>query len=138
MKPLEMCTCEACGQVIVKTPRDGLQRHLMTIERIYGYTLKDLSKQSKVRPLVIARNHFWLLMCIEEEWSYPRAGAKTKHTHTTVMHGVRETAHEFLGISKKAKLPEIVKAYWLAVGMTEEYAQERANRRAYNVSVDGS
>lgn len=138
MSPIKMCMCGTCGQVIVKSPKDALQRHLKTIERIYGLALEDLSKQSKVRHLVIARNHFWLLMCVEEEWSHFRTGAKTGHTYTSVMYGVRMAAHELLGTSKKAKLPEIVKAYWLAVGMSEEYAQERANRRAHNVSMDGS
>lgn len=126
---LEVCGC--CGQVIPKIGYGAVIRHAKTIEELYGFSLEDLKTPGKRRRLAQARQHFWLLLCVEEEWSYPRAGEVTGHEYTTVLSGLRSICHEFFGTSKrKANLYEMVKAYWLAVGLSEELADAKAKKRA--------
>lgn len=74
----KLSVCRCCGQVITDWKYNTSERHIATIERLYGFTLKDLKSPRKTKYLVEARNHFWLLLCIEEEWSFNRAGNLTK------------------------------------------------------------
>lgn len=130
LRPVKFQRCDSCGQVITYWRNDPVERHANTIERLYGFTLKDLKSSRKTKYLVEARNHFWLLLCIEDEWSYPRAGHITGHQYTSVMHGLRAVSRDFFGTPKKASIYEIAKAYWLAVGLPEEEADAKAKKRA--------
>lgn len=125
----EICNC--CGQVITKHTGEAGERHLRTIDALYGVTFDDIKGHNKTSYIVEARQHFWFLLCVEDEWSFPRAGKKTGHDHTTVVYGVKKFARELLGTHKRASIQTIVKAYWLAVGLTEEEANAKAKARAF-------
>lgn len=125
----KLSVCRCCGQVITDWKYNTSERHIATIERLYGFTLKDLKSPRKTKYLVEARNHFWLLLCIEEEWSFNRAGNLTKNQYTSVMYGLRAVSRDFFGTPKKASIYEIAKAYWLAVGLSEEEANAKAKKR---------
>lgn len=130
MADVKLKYCDCCGQVITTHLSNAPERHINTIKELYGVSLLQMKTKTKQRNIVEARQHFWLLLCVEDEWSTPRAGRKTgDHDHTTVVYGIRQFAHHLLGTDKKASISEIVKAYWLAVGMPEEFANERAEKR---------
>lgn len=120
----EICPC--CKQVITDKGRGAIEKHSETILKLYGFTLKELQVKTKTGYIVEARNYFWLLLIVEDNWSFPRAAKVTGHDHTTTMHGVRKLARELLGVRYKASRFEIVKAYWIAVGMDEESAHKKA------------
>ena len=126
---LQICNC--CGQVITGHLRDAAERHLKTIDSLYGVSFQDIKTPNKNRHIVEARHHFWFLVCVEDEWSTPRAARKTGHDHTTAIYGIRMFAHKLLGTHKRASIPTIVKAYWLAVGLSEKEADEKAKARMY-------
>jgi hypothetical protein len=100
------------------------------MQKLYGFTLEQLKTKSKDSPLVYARQHFWLLLCMEESWSYPRICKISGHDYTTVIYGVRAASREFFGTPKKASLYEMCFAYWNAVGLSEEECHAKAEARA--------
>lgn len=125
----QMEVCRHCNQVITTTGV-AVTRHLNTMEKLYGFTFKELKEKTKAEHITYARNHFWLLMCIEERWSYPRIARLTKHDHTSVLSGIRWIAREFFGTARNASLYTITKAYWLSAGLSDEEATTRAEERA--------
>lgn len=127
--PPELEVCTHCHQVIT-TPGNAVVRHVDTIEKLYAISFNDLKQRTKEGHIAYARNHLWLMLCIEENWSYPRIARLTKHDHTSVLSGIRQIAHNFFGTHKKASLFTITKAYWLTVGLSEEEANAKAEKRA--------
>jgi hypothetical protein len=129
MQKPKLTICECCGQIISKYPTDVVEKQLRIIESLYGLSLKDIKNHDKRPEIVQARQHFWFLLCVEDSWSFPRLGKKTGHDHTTVIYGVKMFAHYLLGTPKRSSLRAIIKAYWLAAGMSEEFANEKANKK---------
>lgn len=129
---LKLSICECCKQVITEKTKGSLEHHTDTIKRLYGFSLDDLKVHNKMSHLVYARQHFWLLLCMESEWSYTRIGHITDHQYTSVMYGIRMISNNFFNTPKKAPLYDMCKAYWLAVGLTEEEANAKAKKRTNN------
>lgn len=130
MEKLYKCErCPSCNQVITSGGRGAIEKHSDTVQRLLGYSLQELKTKTKTGHMVYARQYFWLLLVVEDDWSFPRAARATGHDHTTVMYGVRKIAKELLGLKKGSSIAQIVKAYWLAAGFTEEFANEKAQKR---------
>lgn len=121
--------CGHCNQVI-SSPGTAVVHHVQTIEKLYGFSFKEIKQKTKIGHIAYARNHFWLLLCVEASWSYPRIARLTGHDHTSVLSGIRWISREFFGTPLKSSLFTITKAYWLAVGLSEEEANAKAEERA--------
>lgn len=121
--------CPHCQQTVAKKG-SILPKHSETVQKLYGFSLKELKEKTKARHITYARNHLWLLLCVEGGWSYPRIGYEFKFDHTSVLSGIRSIAHEFLNTPKRASLFTIVNAYWLTLGLSEEEAYAKAVERA--------
>ena len=130
MSTLYKCEiCPSCQQVITVKGKGAVEKHTDTVFKLYGCTLADIKTKTKAGYVAYARQYLWLLLVVEDEWSFPRAAKLTGHDHSTAMHGVQKLAQELLGLPRKSPIFDIIKAYWIAAGMDEKAAHAKASQR---------